>query len=371
MPALQYYIPVIESGPLMDIQARPDVQFAWQKWWDGSYQKDKSNFINDAVGFRPDFFRINNELDLLLYGKVQSSLHVFAGKDKYIFEQSYVDEFNGYDYMGDDTIIHLAVKLKMIQDTLEKLGKTIIFTYGPAKPYLFPEKLPWVFRTPNSKTNYRSFVRLGDSLHLNQIDFCKWLPERLKDNKNSIITRRGVHWTPYAALLAADSLIKYIERKRNVRMPEVRISRTYASDTENEMEENMYYRANLVFPVKKEKELKAIYSFVADSGAQKLKTMYLGDSFIAYWVRDSVMANINSYWEYWFYFEKLWTSKSFGNTDQPFYVVQTSWINSILNADCVVIMWTSFNLFRMKFSYFYVDQLYDYFYPDRPVPYHN
>jgi len=368
LPLLQHNLNFIESGKLKIFTPRQDVQFTIEKWWNGTYEQQKSEFLNDSFGFRPDFVRVNNQLDLWLFKKLYiPNFEVIVGKDNYLFQQIYIDEYNGVDFIGDDVIANEFWKLKRIQDTLEKLGKTLVFTYGSAKPYYFPEKIPSELLRKGGphKTNYRSCVRIGDSLKLNQIDFAGWLLATNNSDKNSIIGKRGSHWTPYASLLAADSLIKYLERLRHITMPEIKITSVHRTDSERFNDENFSLNSDLVFPIKKEKQACADFHYVFRDSAKKPKIIYIGDSFINFWLGNQLMATTNSYWEYWFYFDKVWTEKTFSGVEKVQTVHEKDWIKSITDADCVVILWTSFNLWSIKRDDFYIEGLYHHFYPGK------
>ena len=66
-------------------------------------------------------------------------MDVVIGKENYLYEKGYIDAFFGVDFIGHDSIAISAYKLKMIQDTLAKLNKTLLIILAPGKGDFFPE----------------------------------------------------------------------------------------------------------------------------------------------------------------------------------------------------------------------------------------
>lgn len=364
LPALQYFTNTVVSKGLDNVKDPPDATFNWDAWLTGEYQQQKLAYMSSAFGFRPDLVRLNNQLDYWAFSKIHVN-RIFCGKKQHLFDSLVAEEYFGEDFLGDEVITTQFLKLKRIEDTMKKLGKTIVFTYGPSKAYYYPELLPPVLtpRHPRGVSNYRSMTRIGDSLKIHQIDFARWLGVISDTDKTSLIGRRGLHWTTYAALLAADSLIKYIERDRGITMPHIRITAVHHSDSTRDHDDDLSSWGNLIFPLKKEVEAYADYEYISNDSCTKPKMVYIGDSYIRYWYHDGLMKNINSDWEYWFYFNEIWNPKTLSGEEKLHYVKDYDWINAILKADCTVVMLTTFNLNFIRLPAFYIDGLYDHFYP--------
>src|SRR4051812_6256237 len=86
LPGLNLLFPFIESGKLLgDVHLAPDTSFTTGAWLAGRYQQQKEKYFNDNIGFRPDFVRLNNELDYLLFQKLHAA-DVVLGQHGYLFE---------------------------------------------------------------------------------------------------------------------------------------------------------------------------------------------------------------------------------------------------------------------------------------------
>ena len=126
LPFVQQCLPFESSGNLNGYyNSSKDVKYSWEQWFDGTYQTGKKAFCNDHVGFRQDMIRFNNQVDFSIFSKCHS-LGAVLGKDRHLFLNPYIDAYFGKDFCGYDTIHHKCVKLKAIQDTFDRMGKSLI-----------------------------------------------------------------------------------------------------------------------------------------------------------------------------------------------------------------------------------------------------
>ena len=249
-PFLQQNFQFFESGNLMGaVIPAQDTAFSTEAWWSSSYQQKKNAYLNDNTGCRPDIVRLNNQLDFWLFKKVHANT-VVVGKDDFLFEQAYIDEYCGLDFAGEEPLRKEAIILKKIQDTLALIGKTFVFVYAPSKANFYPEKLPSEFikKHPGTATNYKFFKRLCDSIGINYIDCNGWFKSMKDTTKNLLISRQGIHWTVYGSLLAADSLIKYLELKRHARLPEIKWHQITYSNKPRRSDDDIVKGMNLMIP---------------------------------------------------------------------------------------------------------------------------
>ncbi len=95
-PLLQHLFTIIDNEKLIGQFLPPllDVQFTPDKWWDGSYQKQKTLFLNDSFGLRTHLVRLNNQIDFTFFKQVHEG-DVYVGRDNYLFSKVYVDEYEG------------------------------------------------------------------------------------------------------------------------------------------------------------------------------------------------------------------------------------------------------------------------------------
>lgn len=341
-PIIQQFTSFVTSGPLYGFSpASPDIDFSWSGWFEGSYQEKKGKYLNDGTGFRPDLIRFNNQLDYSLLKKLHS-WKVVEGDNHYLFMDTYINDYYGRDYMGYDSILKKMNMLKALDDTLAHLGKSLILVHAPAKEFMYPEFIPGIFKTsPRTVTNLETYRRIGDSLHINQIDFNAWFCSLKNTSKELLYTRQGVHWSVYGSYLAADSLIHYIERLRNIRMPHPVWTKIEHTDKPGYSDDDIAKTLNLIYPITTETFSYPDVSYPDSPGMVKPRVIYVGDSFLPIWINDGIMDHTNTNWQVWQWFGILWSDNSRDGTKK---VQDTDWINALNNTDCLVIMYTSFNL---------------------------
>jgi acetyltransferase AlgX (SGNH hydrolase-like protein) len=363
LPLTQQVFPVFTSGVLYGYSdSPPNVEFSWADWWEAKYQQQNTRFLNDNTGFRPDLVRLTNQLNYSLFHATHA-WNIIEGSNHNLFLATSIDGYYGTDYAGYDAIHEKMRKLKAISDTLGRLGKSIILVHAPAKVFLFPEDIPEI-RThqPRTATNLETFIRIADSMKINQVDFNTWFCKMRDTSKELIFPHQGGHWSVYSSYLAADSLIRFIEKLRNIRMPHPAWTKILHTSKPRDPDDDIAKTLNLIYPITKEVFSYPEVSYTQDATMVKPKIIYIGDSFLLSWMRDGIMDNTNTDWQIWQWFSILWNKNSDKNKADG-RVQDTDWIASINNTDCIVIMYTSFNLPALGNGF--VEQAYDHYYPKK------
>ena len=359
---LQNAFPFIKSAPLNGgYQNSPDIEFTFKTWFEGTYWDGESKYVNDNLGFRPDLVRMNNQLDYSLFRKIRVGWKLL-GDDSCLFQDTYIYSYLGRDFDGYSNILEKVRKLKAIQDTLAKTGKSFIFAYAPSKAYYYPEHFPKELKdTVRCTTNYETYKRIGDSLGLNQLDFNMWLVSMKNKSKELLYPRQGFHWSSYAALLAADTLANYMERLQNIHMIhpvwDYIVHTGKARDKDDDIGKSM----NLIFPFTKEIFCYPEVKFVGDNSAVKPKVIYVGDSFLFQWIYQWVMENTDSDWQIWYYYRELINSKFTDEACEP--LNDNYCFEQLDKTDCIVVMYSSPNLSNMGNGF--VEKTYNHFYPKK------
>ena len=362
LPMLQKAFPFIKSGPLNgEFTIAPDIEFTFKNWFDGSYWDKKSKYINDNMGLRPDLIRLNNQVDYTLFKKIHSEWRLL-GNNSCIFQDMYIYSYLGRDFDGYPFILEKVRKLKAIQDTLGKLGKSLIFVHAPCKAFYYPEYFPERYRdTVRCTTNFETYKRIGDSLGLNQVDFNSWFVSMKNKGTELLYPKQGFHWSTYGSLLAADSLIRYMERLRGIHMIHPVWDKIVHTDKAHDKDDDIAKSMNLIWPLAKETFSYPEVRYEGDKTAVKPRVIYVGDSFLFQWLDEWVIDNTNSNWQIWYYYSSLVNKDH--KPEELYPMDNYDWVKEIDNSDCIVIMFTSRNLDKMGKNF--VEKTYDHFYPGR------
>lgn len=360
LPLVQQCFPFITSAPLKGIMPlTEDTSFSVQKWWDASYQVTKNKYLNDNVGFRPDIIRFTNQAYYTLFKKI---LHrrIVEGKDHNLFLNNFIDGYYGKDFIGYDKIHENVRKLKAIQDTITHLGKLFVVVFSPGKAYVYPEKFPEdLVLKKTAINNYEAYIHSMDSMGLNLIDFNAWFINIKNKEKEPIWSTLGIHWSIYGSLLAGDSLINYIEEHRNIHMTHATWTKIEHTTQPRYSEHDISALMNMIYPIATVPYSYPVVSYPEDSKTVKPKIIFIGDSFIIFWVQSDFLDNVTSDWELWYYFSgKLEKSNRNGVTMEGY-----DWVKKLNNTDCVVFMYTADNGDELGRGF--IDNTYQHYYPNK------
>jgi SGNH hydrolase-like domain, acetyltransferase AlgX len=333
-----------------------NVLFSKQGWMEGSFQHQKEQYLNDQMGFRPDFVRLTNQIDFSLFAKCHAGWDI-KGKDGYLFQYPYIDAYYGKDYVGETTIREKAIKLKAIQDTLSHLGKSLILTYLPSKASSYPEYFPDNRIEKKGTTNYDTYRRICDSLNINQIDMDAWFVSMKHTSKEPLFSKQGIHWTKYAAIWGGDSLTRYIEQLRHIQVQHPNWSELEHTDQLRDGDDDIAKELNLIFPFAKEiMAYPKIKDIPADS-ERKINAIYIGDSYAHKMIEFGIIYLMNAQCEFWSLNKGVHDINGHKYTEMKDYNPKAA----IDKTDCVVLAYTLFNF--KELGHGFIEQAYEWYYP--------
>ena len=362
LPLTQKAFQYINSAPLNgEYKVAPDLDFSWQQWFDGSYWAGKDKYINDNMGLRPDLIRLNNQVDFSLFGKIHSEWRL-VGNNSCIFQDVYIRSYLGEDFSGYPYIVEKVRKMKAIQDTLQKLGKSLIFVQSPCKAFFYPEYFPAEFKdSVKGISNFEAYKRVADSIGVNQVDLNTWFVSMKKSSTELLYPKQGFHWSEYGAYLGADSVIKYIEHLRGIHMLHPVCTGIEHTTKARFKDDDITKTMNLIYPFVRETFSYPQLKYEGDNTIIKPNLIYVGDSFLFQWLDNGIMDNTDSHWQIWYYNETL-INKDIREEDKHL-LGNYDEIGEIGKADCIIIMFTSRNLDNLGRNF--IENTYNHYYPAR------
>lgn len=304
IPIIQSKFEFVKLTPLKGAIVQPEKKYINAKdWFSGDYQLQEEKYLNETFGFRNLFIRINNQIAFSLFNKAKAN-GVIIGKKNYLYEENYIKAYYGADFIGVDSITHRIERLKFIQDTLSKLNKTLIVVFAAGKGSFYPEYFPKEYLREKGKTNYEYHVKLAKEFGLNYIDFNSYFIENKNKSKYPLYPQYGIHWSNYGACLAADSMIRYIEKIRDIDMPNLywnKIETADAKESDYDIADGM----NLKFKLKSFKMAYPVIQIQSDSGKIKPSAIVIADSY--YWLMfGNTFSRALSDNQFWFYNKQVY-----------------------------------------------------------------
>ena len=279
-------------------------EFTLASWFERDFQDKKEKYINQEFGLRNILVRLHNQLCYWIFDEAYAKW-VVVGKSNYLYESGYIDSYYGKDFVGDEVINGQVHKLKFLQDTLKKLGKDLIVVITPGKASFFPEYIPNRFKADMKKTNYVSFVEHLNREDVDYLDFSPWFDKMKGQTPYPLYPQYGVHWSIYGSALAADSLLKYIEVRRNTDLPDLRFAGYEQPDTLRSPDDDVYAGMNLLLPPRSYRMAYPVVEIKDDSLKSKPSAIVIADSYFWNIYNQKIFQKTFRDFKFWFYNQEV------------------------------------------------------------------
>lgn len=330
-------------------------EFKQDDWFGGTFQTKYENFLSDNIGIRPFFIRLHNQIKYSLFNEVRAN-SVLLGKENYLYELNYIKAYNGTDFIGTDSISLQCIKLKTIADSLESKGITFLVCLAAGKGTFYPEYFPEKYKQPETdSTNYKAYAQKLRQLKVPHIDINKWFLQMKDTSQCMLYPQYGIHWSHYGKLLAADTIVAYIEQARKITMNRLKINEQEKSTTLKEGDYDIGDGLNLLFQLPSEEMCYPNFSWVSKGEAKKPKTVVISDSF--YWgmFNMGMASNVFDLGGFWYYNNEMYP-ESFTEKKS---VKSINLISELEKNDVIILMGTEANLSHLGWGF--VDRAYNEF----------
>ena len=324
----------------------------------GDFQDKAEKYYKQNTGFATDFIRLRNEV-------FYSCLHInpnrdmIISKDGYFYENSYI--FNGvlgHDFVGEDTVVCKAEKIKRLQDTLRKEGKDLIVVFAAGKGSYFKEHIPEeLLHQPKKTTNYEAYSSCFKEIGVNFIDFKAWFLAMKDTISYPLFTKLGLHWNKFGVALVTDSLVRYYD-KIFPDMPSLTIDYSIINNKNWFNESDGFDNLNTIFHPKYERLPHPELYYKQKNDRKRPMLITVADSYNwslhAYGFADKYFEDS----QYWYYNDFAYCFGERGNIDMK--DENFVWEDEIKKASCFMLLFTDANL--KDFDRGFIDKLYTYYF---------
>lgn len=356
-PLLQSGFKVFKGGALKGaIIPVPDVEFTLKGWFDGSYQHGKEEYLNEHFGFRNDLVRLHNQINFSLF-KIASVRDAVVGKEDYLFERKYIEEYYGRNFIGDSAIDRRIFMIQRIADTLNSLNKKLIVVMAPSKARFFPEYIPDSLRGPIVPGNYEKYAEGFSRTGIVTMDCNKYFANLRDTCSYPLFARYGIHWSLYGASFVRDSLLTLIGRVTNKSLPRWD-KQFYVSPTPLDTDNDLGDAMNLIVKVKPGPLAYPTYTLPETVQPVPVRLISVGDSF--YWTMTSLKiheALVDD--QFWYYNSEVWPPR-FGANNNRLTYADLNIKDEIYNNEVFLLICSEINISNIGFSF--VDDAYKLFY---------
>jgi len=167
-------------------------------------------YFSELEDYFSDHFAYRQELvtaDAVLMSKVfqQSSEELaIVGTDGWLYLRTTLDDFQGTNRMSVRGIQNVATVVSLMQEYVEGMGKTFVFTSPPNKNSLYPEHMPYYYIQTTEPTNLQRVSAILQEKGCNYVDLYT-----LFDAQTGVLYHKGdSHWDNRGAALAQDALLE-------------------------------------------------------------------------------------------------------------------------------------------------------------------
>lgn len=313
-------------------------------------KKDEiEDFAKQHVGFCNYGVRFYNELNYRIFN-YSSAPKLILGKKDNFYENIYINEYMGQDFVGEDAIRKNVQLLKRMQDSLDKRGKKLLVVLEPGKVRFMPENLP-MGCSKGIQTNYDTYLFYCQKYGVEFLNLNRYFCENKERVAYPLYSRHGIHWTTYGMWLAADTLQHFIERECRVRLPQIKHVGDSISDKNSDLDFDLEPPMNLWMKLKHEKLCFPMMEFSKES-CPKLKLFLVADSYAWSLWDKGVFAHWFDEPEFWYYnnlvYPNIWGPNAvYANKNNLPQIVEEK--------DVILIMITDANL--KNFSWGFLNEL--------------
>ena len=351
-PYIQYKLDLLKSKPLKGAIVPLSMPgFNFPEWFNGSFQENTEKYLNENFGGRNSFVRLNNQILFSLFNKAKAK-GVIVGKDEYLYESGYIDAYYGNDYAGDAHIDKKINKMIFLRDTFAKMNKSIVFVFSPSKARYFPQYIPDRYQKTNTTSNYTEYTRKLKLKNVDFIDINAYFGHIRDTSKFLLFPKLGIHWSLYGAVLAQDSILKYMEAITSKDLPDMhwKVEGPYrATEADYDLADGM----NLMYRVRGPSMGYPTVRFDENTPKSDLRLLSVSDSF--YWfflgfhMADQFKAN-----HYWYYNNEVFPSSE---PNKSTYVKDLDLKSEIEKHDIFLIMSSEQAL--SKYGFGFIDEAYE------------
>ena len=246
-------------------------------WLSNEFQPNAEKYLSEKYGLRTEMIRLNNQYRFSFFSKTNVK-DVIIGKEGYLFAEGYIQAYIGSGHFDEEGVRMKVKRLVDINRKLMVMGKKIVVVRAAGKASFFPEYIPAHYFPKKEKNIIDANKEALSKSGLFYIDFNDWFLELKDTSRYPLFPKTGIHWSEYGMTLAADSLIKYLEKIEGVNLPDMRITDVQVSSkplkNDNDIERSM----NLMLPVS---NIQYAYPKVKFDTLNKdsLRVLVVGDSY--------------------------------------------------------------------------------------------
>ena len=275
------------------------------------------------------------------------------------FEFDYIRAYTGEDFIGRKTIDKKLNRFKFLQDYLkEKFDIDLVFILEPSKVRFYPENVPGRYlKTKSDITNYDYIVQRSKDFGIRYLDFNGLFLQMQDTAQWPLYPKYGIHWSEYSMTMVADTLIRYIEALKDIRMPRYRVEKIITGDSVSPADYDIGRTMNLLWPLSQPQLAYPVFTF-PDANGTKPMVLAVADSYYWNFFNTRIPKHLFANEAFWYFNAKVYPDFYFGEK----WVRQLDFQKEIEKQDVILVSIT--DRFLYKLAWGFIDQAYELYTPE-------
>lgn len=314
-------------------------QLTFKSYKDGSFQEQTEKYLRERFAFREFGIRTYNQYAYSLWRKSCNEFF-FPGRDHWMYYRPGVLDYYGREaskfFDSDDDlneyVDHQVDMLNELRSILkEDFGIELLTFIAPDKAFVYPEHLPRMTHDTTVGVPAQRFTQRFKEIGFPNIDMTTWFAAIADTSSRLLFMPMDTHWT-FSSAYGYDSLFRLMDSLNGFGIPRMKIN--YIAEEPYPGRQDDEATLNLLFKVKNNTPAyRADISVEADSTTRKPRVLFVGDSFIFAFEGLIPRKELISYYENWFYYDKVYK----GFDKKEYKINEINRLRSILNVDYVVV----------------------------------
>lgn len=324
-----------------DPKDAPKPTWTWQNYKSGAFQKQAESYLRENFAFRELKIRIYNQFRYSLW-KESCNAFFYPGRHHWMYYRPGVLDYYGQEaakfFESDEKLMeyvdHQVDMMNELRDILKRDHGIELLTFiAPDKAFVYPEHLPPIDNQLKSLNTNPSqyFSKRFKETGFPNIDMTTWFAAIADTSSRHLFMPMDTHWT-FSSAYGYDSLFRLMDSLNGFGIPRMKINGITEKPYKGRQDDEA--TLNLLFKVKNDTpDYHAEIIVEADSTSRKPRVLFVGDSFIFAFENLIPNRELISYYENWFYYEKVFK----GFDKKTYQINEINRLRSILNVDYVVV----------------------------------
>ena len=348
-PLVLAFFPSLSGEKLYGVQDTERAKFSWHHIQNREWQNSIEDQVKQNMGCANHWVRLHNELNFRLF-RYTNAEKLVLGKNDCFYEEMYITEYLGHNYIGKDFVEKKVENLKILQKLLqEKYGVELLLVFEPGKAHFCPENIPDRYQpTVKTTSNYEAFTAACDRAGVHYLDLNGYFSHLKATSPHPLYSKYGVHWSSYGLWQAADTLARYIEHECRINLPDIVFAIDSNSKYNKDLDFDLEPAMNLLSPLPHETlNFPICYFRHDDSSFTQPRVLTIADSY--YWSiwNSGIAENLFSDNTFWYY-----NLTVYPNIWDPIEWVDKSKMKEVIeNKDIILLMITDANLYNFGWQF--------------------